>query len=53
MPQEPGLSNVLVADGELGTAIRQTSIPHLSFMPAGHIPPNPAEMLLEALAMRC
>ncbi len=43
--QEPGLSNVLVADGDLGTAIRQTSIPHLSFMPAGHIPPNPAELL--------
>jgi polysaccharide biosynthesis transport protein len=43
--QEPGLSNVLVADGDLSTAIRQTSIPHLSFMPAGHIPPNPAELL--------
>ncbi|MGH9384230.1 MAG: GumC family protein [Vicinamibacterales bacterium] len=43
--QEPGLSNVLVSDGDLGTAIRQTTIPHLSFMPAGHIPPNPAELL--------
>ncbi len=43
--QEPGLSNVLVADNDLSTAIRQTSIPHLSFMPAGHIPPNPAELL--------
>jgi succinoglycan biosynthesis transport protein ExoP len=43
--QEPGLSNVLVSDGDLGTAIRPTTIPHLSFMPAGHIPPNPAELL--------
>jgi capsular exopolysaccharide synthesis family protein len=43
--QEPGLSNVLVADGDLNTAIRQTNVPHLSFMPAGHIPPNPAELL--------
>ena len=43
--QEPGLSNVLVADGDLNTAIRQTNIPHLSFMAAGHIPPNPAELL--------
>jgi polysaccharide biosynthesis transport protein len=43
--QEPGLSNVLVGDGDLGTAIRPTNIPHLSFMPAGHIPPNPAELL--------
>jgi polysaccharide biosynthesis transport protein len=43
--QEPGLSNVLVGDGDLGTAIRKTNIPHLSFMPAGHIPPNPAELL--------
>ena len=43
--QEPGLSNVLVGDGDLATAIRNTGIPHLSFMPAGHIPPNPAELL--------
>ncbi len=43
--QEPGLSNVLVGTAQLRTAIRQTSNPHLSVMPAGHIPPNPAELL--------
>ncbi|HVT47800.1 MAG TPA: polysaccharide biosynthesis tyrosine autokinase [Vicinamibacterales bacterium] len=45
VPQEPGLSNVLV--GELGApeAVRQTSVEHLSVLAAGHIPPNPAELL--------
>jgi capsular exopolysaccharide synthesis family protein len=43
--QEPGLSNVLVGTAQLRTAIRQTSNPQLSVMPAGHIPPNPAELL--------
>jgi capsular exopolysaccharide synthesis family protein len=43
--QEPGLSNVLVGTAQLRTAIRQTSNPYLSVIPAGHIPPNPAELL--------
>jgi len=43
--QEPGLSNVLVGTAQLRAAIRQTSNPFLSVMPAGHIPPNPAELL--------
>jgi capsular exopolysaccharide synthesis family protein len=44
-PQEPGLSNVLVATGRMRDAIRPTNIPGLSVLPAGHIPPNPAELL--------
>jgi len=43
--QEPGLSNVLVGAAELQTAIRKTGNPLLSVLPAGLIPPNPAELL--------
>jgi capsular exopolysaccharide synthesis family protein len=43
--QDPGLSNVLVGTAGLSEAIRKTSIPKLSVMAAGHIPPNPAELL--------
>jgi capsular exopolysaccharide synthesis family protein len=43
--QEPGVSNVLVATSELQDVIRKTETPNLSVMPAGHIPPNPAELL--------
>ncbi len=43
--QDPGLSNVLVGTVTLSDAIRKTSVPHLSVLTAGHIPPNPAELL--------
>ena len=44
-PQEPGVSNVLVGTSELSAVIRKTDTPNLSQMSAGHIPPNPAELL--------
>ena len=44
-PQEPGLSNVLVGTSRLRDAVVPTSVAHLHMMPAGHIPPNPAELL--------
>lgn len=44
-PQEPGLSNVLVGEATLAEAARPTSVEHLSVLPAGQIPPNPAELL--------
>lgn len=44
-PQEPGLSNVLVGTARLRDAVRLTSVPNLYLLPAGHIPPNPAELL--------
>jgi succinoglycan biosynthesis transport protein ExoP len=44
-PQEPGLSNVLVGTVRLRDAIRASSTPHLSVLAAGHLPPNPAELL--------
>lgn len=43
--QEPGLSNVLVGTASLEQAIRATDSPFLAVLPAGHVPPNPAELL--------
>lgn len=43
--QDPGLSNVLVGTAKLADAIRKSAVPNLSVMTAGHIPPNPAELL--------
>lgn len=43
--QEPGMSNVLVGTSELKEVIKKTAAPNLSIVPAGHIPPNPAELL--------
>lgn len=44
-PQEPGLSNVLSGNAKTSEAIRKSSLPGLWLMPAGLIPPNPAELL--------
>lgn len=43
--QDPGLSNVLVGTATLAEAIRKATVPNLSVLSAGHIPPNPAELL--------
>ena len=43
--QEPGLANVLAGTTDAHAAIRQTGTPHLSILPAGTIPSNPAELL--------
>ncbi len=43
--QEPGLSNVLVGDTTLVDATRQSPVANLWLLSAGHIPPNPAELL--------
>ncbi|MFO7301355.1 MAG: polysaccharide biosynthesis tyrosine autokinase [Acidobacteriota bacterium] len=43
--QEPGLSNVLVGEAALADALRPTSVPNLTLLAAGHIPPNPVELL--------
>ena len=40
-----GLSNVLAGQSGLRQAIHQTEDPKLYIMPAGHAPPNPAELL--------
>jgi capsular exopolysaccharide synthesis family protein len=39
------LSNLLVGDCKPSEAVRKTSIQNLAVLPAGMIPPNPAELL--------
>jgi polysaccharide biosynthesis transport protein len=43
--QEPGFSNLLVGDCKPSEAVRKTAVEHLCILPAGMIPPNPAELL--------
>jgi polysaccharide biosynthesis transport protein len=43
--QEPGLSNVLIGDTKASDAVRAIGGTSLWILPAGHIPPNPAELL--------
>jgi capsular exopolysaccharide synthesis family protein len=43
--QEPGLSNVLAGNAKTSEALRKSTVPGLWLMHAGHIPPNPAELL--------
>jgi len=40
-----GLSNYLAAQNELEQSLAATHIEHLTLLPAGQIPPNPAELL--------
>ncbi len=44
-PSMPGLSSYLAGDSMLEAVILKTSIPNLSIVPSGRIPPNPAELL--------
>ncbi|MFW6089997.1 MAG: polysaccharide biosynthesis tyrosine autokinase, partial [Gemmatimonadota bacterium] len=41
----PGLSDLLVGDGEAAEAVRSTKVENLFVLPAGKSPPNPAELL--------
>ncbi|MCD6361165.1 MAG: polysaccharide biosynthesis tyrosine autokinase, partial [Armatimonadetes bacterium] len=41
----PGLTNVLVSDTDLHTALVQSEVPGLKLLPAGPLPPNPAELI--------
>jgi polysaccharide biosynthesis transport protein len=43
--EEPGLSNVLTGHAKTSEAIRRSSVSGLWLLPAGLIPPNPAELL--------
>lgn len=40
-----GLSEVLSAQVRLDDALRETDVPGLLVLPAGHVPPNPSEMV--------
>ncbi len=43
--QEPGLSNLIVGNTKASDAVRPTSVRGLWVLPAGRLPPNPAELL--------
>lgn len=45
IPQEPGLSNLLVGQAKASETVRKTSVPGLWVLPAGRTPPNPAELV--------
>jgi capsular exopolysaccharide synthesis family protein len=45
MAQEPGLSNVLVGTSDVDSILTTSSTPNLFVLGAGHLPPNPAELL--------
>ncbi len=43
--QEPGLSNLIVGKVQPSGVLRASGVPGLNVLPAGHIPPNPSELL--------
>jgi capsular exopolysaccharide synthesis family protein len=45
LTQEPGLSNLMVGHSTPSASIRKSGVPGLWLLPAGRIPPNPAELL--------
>jgi capsular exopolysaccharide synthesis family protein len=44
-PATPGLSSFLAGDALLDAVIQKTSVPNLSIIASGPIPPNPAELV--------
>jgi capsular exopolysaccharide synthesis family protein len=45
VPNDHGISSVLVGDATLDEVIKSTEVPGLFVIPSGPIPPNPAELL--------
>jgi polysaccharide biosynthesis transport protein len=43
--QAPGLSNILVGNAKVSESVGTTTVPGLWVLPAGQLPPNPAELL--------
>jgi succinoglycan biosynthesis transport protein ExoP len=45
VPNEAGLSSLILGEGNLADLVRPTDIPNLFVLPCGPVPPNPAELL--------
>jgi capsular exopolysaccharide synthesis family protein len=45
VPNDIGLSGLIAKGGDLDEAIKRTEVPGLFVLPAGAVPPNPAELL--------
>jgi succinoglycan biosynthesis transport protein ExoP len=48
VPQAPGLSTFLAGKAHLSDVVVATCIPNLYILPAGELPPNPAELMSSA-----
>jgi polysaccharide biosynthesis transport protein len=44
-PQGPGLSDLMVGQAKAVDVVRKSDVPNLWILPAGRLPPNPAELL--------
>lgn len=45
VPNDVGISSLVVGEGTLDSAVKSTEVPNLFVLPCGPIPPNPAELL--------
>ncbi|MFL5349030.1 MAG: GumC family protein [Hyalangium sp.] len=45
VPNDVGISSLVVGEGSLDTAVKSTEVPNLFVLPCGPVPPNPAELL--------
>lgn len=45
VPNEVGVSSLVVGEGRVEDAVKSTEVPGLFVMPCGPVPPNPAELL--------
>ncbi|WP_342378855.1 polysaccharide biosynthesis tyrosine autokinase [Myxococcus stipitatus] len=45
VPNELGISSLVVGEGSLDAAVKSTEVPGLFVLPCGPLPPNPAELL--------
>ena len=45
LPNDVGVSSVVVGESSLDKAVKTTEVPNLFVLPCGPIPPNPAELL--------
>jgi capsular exopolysaccharide synthesis family protein len=45
VPNELGISSLVVGEGTLEAAVKSTEVPGLFVLPCGPLPPNPAELL--------
>jgi tyrosine-protein kinase Etk/Wzc len=53
LQRENGLSEFISGDIPIGEALHPTSIPNLTLIPTGTMPPNPAELLLHQRFTNC
>jgi tyrosine-protein kinase Etk/Wzc len=53
LPRESGLSEFISGEIPIGQALHQTTVPGLTLIPTGTLPPNPAELLLHKRMLNC